>query len=389
MNWHDDYGKDLLGVFGTPQRLLVRGEGCYVWDQDGNRYLDLLAGIAVNSLGHAHPALVDAVSTQVATLAHVSNFFATPPQLELAAKLKKYGGFPSDSKVFFTNSGAESNEAAIKIALRHRPGGRLVAFEGSFHGRTLGSLSITYKTAYREPFAPMTGNASFVPVGDVAALAAELDETVAAVFLETVQGEAGVRPLEPDFLREVERLTRDAGAILAVDEIQTGVGRTGRWLSHEGVLTPDIVTMAKGLAGGVPIGAVITRSSAANLLEPGQHGTTFGGNPLATAAALAVAKEVHSLLPHVVEIGAAWRSALSAIPAVVDVRGEGLLIAVDLDRAAAPVQSALLSAGFITNAVGPTTLRLAPPLIITHEQADSFTRALQGILDTTTEGDRS
>ena len=388
VTWQDDYGRDLVGVFGTPQRLLVRGEGCYVWDADGKRYLDLLAGIAVNALGHAHPALIEALSTQAATLAHVSNFFATLPQLELAAALKKYGDFPDGSKIFFTNSGAEANEAAIKLALRHRPGGRLIALENSFHGRTLGSLSITFKPAYREPFAPMTGNVTFVPANDVDALADALDETVAAVFVEVIQGEAGVRAVDRDYLRTAQRLAHEAGALLVVDEVQTGVGRTGRWLAHEGFLEPDVVTLAKGLAGGVPIGAVIARPSASNLLAPGQHGTTFGGNPLAAAAALAVTREVHALLPHVAELGEAWRADLATVPGVTEVRGEGLLIAVDLDRPAAPVQAALLDAGFITNAVAATTLRLAPPLILTREQADSFTTTLRGILEVPEEGER-
>lgn len=389
MSWQEDYGRDLVGVFGRPQRELVRGEGCYVWDQDGNRYLDLLAGIAVNALGHAHPALVEAVSTQVATLAHVSNFFASPPQLELAAALKKYGDFPEGSKVFFTNSGAEANEAAIKIALRHRPGGRLIALENAFHGRTLGALSITYKSQYREPFEPMTGNTTFVPANDIDALAAELDDTVAAVFMEVIQGEAGVRSLDPDYLTAAQQLAHDAGALLVIDEVQTGVGRTGTWFAHEGIVEPDLVTMAKGLAGGVPIGAVIARPSAADALSPGQHGTTFGGNPLAAAAALAVTREVHALLPHIAELGESWRADLAKVPGVLEVRGAGLLIAVDLDRDAAPVQTALLDAGFITNAVAPQTIRLAPPLIITAEQAAEFTTTLRDVLEAANEGDNS
>lgn len=389
MTWQEDYGRDLVGVFGRPQRELVRGEGCYVWDQDGNRYLDLLAGIAVNALGHAHPAFVEAVSTQVATLAHVSNFFASPPQLELAAALKKYGDFPEGSKVFFTNSGAEANEAAIKIALRHRPGGRLIALENAFHGRTLGALSITYKSQYREPFEPMTGNTTFVPANDIDALAAELDETVAAVFMEVIQGEAGVRSLDPEYLTAAQQLAHNAGALLVIDEVQTGVGRTGTWFAHEGIVEPDLVTMAKGLAGGVPIGAVIARPSAADALSPGQHGTTFGGNPLAAAAALAVTREVHALLPHIAELGESWRADLAKVPGVLEVRGAGLLIAVDLDRDAAPVQAALLDAGLITNAVASQTIRLAPPLIITAEQAAEFTTTLRDVLEAANEGDNS
>ena len=291
--------------------------------------------------------------------------------------------------MFFTNSGAEANEAAIKIALRHRPGGRLIALENAFHGRTLGALSITYKSQYREPFEPMTGNTTFVPANDIDALAAELDETVAAVFMEVIQGEAGVRSLDPEYLTAAQQLAHEAGALLVIDEVQTGVGRTGTWFAHDGIVEPDLVTMAKGLAGGVPIGAVIARPSAADALSPGQHGTTFGGNPLAAAAALAVTREVHALLPHSAELGESWRADLAKVPGVLEVRGAGLLIAVDLDRDAAPVQTALLDAGFITNAVASQTIRLAPPLIITAEQAAEFTTTLRDVLEAANEGDNS
>ncbi len=381
MTWQGDYARDLF-VFGQPQRELVRGEGAYVWDVDGRRYLDLLAGIAVNVLGHAHPAVVQAVSTQIATLGHVSNYFTSPPQLALAAELKKLALAPEDTRVFFANSGTEANEAAIKLALRHRPGGRLLALEGSFHGRTLGALSLTSKEAYRAPYVPMTGNVTFVPAGDIAAARAALDDgDVAAVFLEMIQGEAGVRPLDHDYVRQLAAAARSAGALVVVDEVQTGVGRTGTWLAHEGVITPDVVTMAKGLAGGVPIGAVLARGPVADLLAPGQHGTTFGGNPLATGAGLAVARVVPGLLAHVRALSDRWQRELAAVPGVVQVRGAGLLLGVELDRPSAPVQAALLDAGFITNAVSPTALRLAPPLILTTEQAASFTAALADTLE--------
>jgi acetylornithine aminotransferase len=382
MSWQDDYASHLF-VFGTPLRLLVRGEGPWVWDETGKRYLDLLGGIAVNVLGHAHPAMVAAVEKQVRTLGHVSNFFTSPPQLELARRLLELVHAPEGSRVFLVNSGTEANEAAIKMALRHRPRGRLVALEDSFHGRTLGSLSLTAKAAYREPFEPLHP-VTFVPPGDAAALADALDDDVAAVFVEVIQGEAGVNPLDPAYVRAARDLTRACGALLVVDEVQTGAGRTGEWLAHPATgITPDIVTMAKGLGGGFPIGAVIGYGPTTGLLLPGQHGTTFGGNPLASAVALAVIAEVLPILDDVAALGEWWRAELAAVPGVVEVRGRGLLIGVELDRPSDTVQQSLLDAGFITNNVNPTTLRLAPPLILTRDQAESFTHALAGTLAAT------
>ncbi len=382
MSWQDDYASRLF-VFGTPLRLLVRGEGPWVWDETGKRYLDLLGGIAVNVLGHAHPAVVAAVEKQVRTLGHISNFFTSPPQLELAGRLLELARAPEGSRVFLVNSGTEANEAAIKMALRHRPRGRMVALEDSFHGRTLGSLSLTAKAAYREPFEPLHP-VTFVPPGDVEALAAALDDDVAAVFVEVIQGEAGVRPLDPGYVRAARDLTRASGALLVVDEVQTGAGRTGEWLAHPSTgITPDIVTIAKGLGGGFPIGAVIGYGPTTGLLLPGQHGTTFGGNPLASAVALAVINEVLPLLDHVAALGEWWRAELATVPGVVEVRGRGLLIGVELDRPSGPVQQSLMDAGFITNNVNPTTLRLAPPLILTRDQAESFTQALAGTLAST------
>lgn len=380
MTWQDDYAANLF-VFGTPLRLLVRGEGPWVWDEAGNRYLDLLGGIAVNVLGHAHPAVVAAVTRQAATLGHISNFFTSPPQLELARRLLELADAPSGARVFLVNSGTEANEAAIKMVLRHRPRGRIIALEDSFHGRTLGSLSLTAKAAYREPFEPLPGNVTFVPPGDVAALEAALGDDVAAVFIEIIQGEAGVKALDHDYVRAVRELTRAHGALLVVDEVQTGAGRTGRWLAHTATgITPDVVTMAKGLGGGFPIGAVIAHGPAADLLTPGQHGTTFGGNPVAAAAALAVIDEVLPMLDDVAALGEWWREELAKVPGVVAVRGLGLLIGIELDRPSAPVQLQLLEAGFITNNVNATTLRLAPPFIVTRDQAKSFNQALAGIL---------
>jgi len=381
------YNRSLMGVFGTPQRVLVRGQGCLVWDADGKEYLDLLGGIAVNALGHAHPLLTSVVSSQLATLGHVSNFFTSPTQIALAEKLLALSGAPKGSKVFFANSGTEANEAAFKLARRNagtagKPRTRIIALENSFHGRTMGALALTWKPAYREPFEPLPGGVEWVPAGDADALRAAIDDTVAAVFIEPIQGEAGVRGYPEGYLETARELTREHGALLVFDEVQTGIGRTGKWFASEGVL-PDAMTLAKGLGGGLPIGALITFGEAAStLLTAGQHGTTFGGNPVATAAALATLHTIESqeLLRHVTETGEAVRAALAALDAVTEVRGQGLLIGFDLDADVAPafVQRAL-EAGFIVNAPGPRTIRLAPPLIVTAQQLQRFVDAVPAI----------
>ncbi|GAA3695184.1 acetylornithine transaminase [Arthrobacter ginkgonis] len=381
------YNRSLMGVFGTPQRVLVRGQGCLVWDADGKEYLDLLGGIAVNALGHAHPLLTSVVSSQLATLGHVSNFFTSPTQIALAEKLLALSGAPKGSRVFFANSGTEANEAAFKLARRNagtaeKPRTRIIALENSFHGRTMGALALTWKPAYREPFEPLPGGVEWVPAGDADALRAAIDDTVAAVFIEPIQGEAGVRGYPEGYLETARELTREHGALLVFDEVQTGIGRTGKWFASEGVL-PDAMTLAKGLGGGLPIGALITFGEAAStLLTAGQHGTTFGGNPVATAAALATLHTIESqdLLRHVTETGEAVRAALAALDAVTEVRGEGLLVGFDLDADVAPafVQRAL-EAGFIVNAPGPRTVRLAPPLIVTAQQLQRFVDAVPAI----------
>ncbi|WP_422936202.1 acetylornithine transaminase [Sinomonas sp. P47F7] len=394
--WLARYSNSLMGVFGTPQRVLVRGQGCYVWDADGKQYLDLLGGIAVNALGHAHPFVTSVISSQLATLGHVSNFFTSPTQVALAEKLLEIAHAPSGSKVFFANSGTEANEAAFKLARRNNDGGRrtkIVALEGAFHGRTMGALALTAKKAYREPFAPLPEGVVHIPFGDLDALKAEIDETTQALFLEPIQGEAGVIPLPAGYLAEARRLTHEAGALLIMDEVQTGVGRTGSWFAIEGSgVVPDAMSLAKGLGGGFPIGALITFGAENSaLLTAGQHGTTFGGNPVATAAALATLHtiETQGVLANVRAVGEHLRAGLSALPEVVAVRGSGLLIGFDLAlpagvpegaNFAAAVVDAGLSAGFIVNAPGPRTLRLAPPLILTAEQADTFLAALPQLI---------
>jgi acetylornithine aminotransferase len=387
-DFQERYAAALMNTFGAPKRVLVRGEGAHVWDAEGHELVDLLGGIAVNALGHGHPALVEAITRQLQTLGHISNFFASGPQIELAEKLLDLVGAPG--KVFFTNSGTEANEAAFKITRRT---GRthLVAAADSFHGRTMGALALTSKAAYREPFEPLPGEVTFVPYGDTDALAAAVTDRTAAVVLEPLQGEAGVNVPPPGYLATARRISREHGALLWLDEIQTGMGRTGSWFAAAGdpEVAPDIVTVAKGLAGGFPIGACIAVGAAADMLQPGNHGTTFGGNPVACAAALAVIDTIdrEHLLERASVLGQKLRDGLAADPRVVAVRGEGLLIGLDLSEPrSAAVAAAALDAGFIVNNPTPDRIRLAPPLVLTDEDASAFLAAWPGILDTAYEG---
>jgi acetylornithine/N-succinyldiaminopimelate aminotransferase len=385
--WLDRYAQSVMATYGRPQRVLVRGEGCWVWDADGRRYLDLLGGIATTSLGHAHPLLVSTVTAQLATLGHVSNFFATAPQVALAERLLEILEAPPGAAVFFCNSGGEANEAAFKMS-RRTGRTRLVAAEGAFHGRTMGALALTHKPAYREPFAPLPGDVTHVPYGDVDALRAAVDDTVAAVVLEPIQGEAGVRPAPEGYLQAAREVTSAHDALLVLDEVQTGIGRTGAWFAHSRHgIRPDVVTVAKGLGAGIPIGAAIALNErAASLLGAGQHATTYGGNPVSSAAGLAVlhAIERDDLLANVRRVGSRLCDGILDLghPLVDSVRGEGLLLAVALSAPlAADVAEAALDRGFIVNAVTPDAVRLAPALVLTAEQADSFVAALPGILD--------
>lgn len=380
--WTERYQGAVMNTFGTPMTVLVRGEGSHVWDADGNKYLDLLAGIAVNALGHAHPAIVEAVTTQLTTLGHTSNFFATEPQVRLAEKLVELVGH--DARVFFTNSGAEANEAAFKVT-RRTGRTRIVVAEGSFHGRTMGALALTSKEAYRAPFEPLPGDISWVPYGDAAALEAAVDDTVAAVLVEPIQGEAGVVVPPEGYLQAAREITSRHGALLWLDEVQSGMGRTGAWFAYEesGVV-PDLVTLAKGLGGGIPIGACIAVGDAATLLQPGNHGTTYGGNAVATAASLAVIEtiETEGLLQHVVTIGDQLRRGLADHPLVAEVTGRGLLIGVVLRQPlAAEAQKAAFVAGLILNNATPERLRLAPPLILSEAEAADAVTVLRGVLD--------
>ncbi|MEU9012535.1 acetylornithine transaminase [Streptomyces sp. NPDC048479] len=375
----------MMDNYGTPPLALVRGEGSTVWDESGRAYLDFTGGIAVNTLGHAHPTVVSAVSAQIARLGHVSNLYVAEPPVALAEQLLRLMGRPG--RVFFSNSGTEAVEAAFKIARRTgRP--RLVATRGGFHGRTMGALALTGQPAKRGPFLPLPGEVSHVPFGDAAVLRAAVTEETAAVFIEPVQGEAGVLPAPEGYLRAAREITRATGTLLVLDEVQTGIGRTGRWFAHQAVegADPDVVTLAKGLGGGLPIGATVAFGAAADLLTPGQHGSTFGGNPVACAAGIAVLEtiETEGLLAHVARVGERLRCGVEGLkhPLVSHVRGAGLLLGVVLTEPVAPrVQKAAQDAGFLVNATGPTTVRLAPALTVRETQVDELIAALPGILD--------
>jgi len=379
--WKQRYAGALMNTFGQPRLALVRGEGAHVWDEDGREYVDFFGGIAVNSLGHAHPALVEAVTAQLSTLGHVSNFFTSAPQVELAERLLDL--VDGNGRVFLSNSGTEANEAALKLT-RRTGRTRLVAMEGSFHGRTMGALALTSKAAYREPFEPLPGDVTFVPYGDADALAAAVDDSTAAVVVEPLQGEAGVIVPPAGFLAAAREVTTRHGALLWVDEVQTGVGRTGAWLAHtESGVVPDLVTLAKGLGGGVPIGATIGIGAAATLLEPGNHGTTFGGNPVACAAALAVMDtiEQEGLLEAAIVRGDQLRAILTSADQVTGVEGRGLLLGAQLaEETAAAAVARGQERGFLLNNTGPARLRFAPPLTITERDVSALGDAWTDIL---------
>ncbi|MGW4225652.1 acetylornithine transaminase [Streptomyces bauhiniae] len=382
----------LMNNYGTPRLPLVRGEGTAVWDADGKRYLDFVGGIAVNALGHAHPAVVRAVSEQIGTLGHVSNLFVAEPPVALAERLLRL--FGRDGKVFFCNSGAEANEGALKIG---RLTGRthMVATDGGFHGRTMGALALTGQPAKQEPFRPLPGDVTHVPYGDPQALAAAVTPDTAMVIIEPIQGENGVVVPPPGYLKAARAITAATGALLVLDEVQTGVGRTGDWFAyqaHEGVL-PDVVTLAKGLGGGLPLGATLAFGRAADLLRPGQHGTTFGGNPVACAAGLAVLDTIEDedLLANTKRQSEALRAGTEALdhPLVDHVRGAGLLLGIVLTGPhASQAQTAAQEAGFLVNAPAPDVVRLMPPLNLRDDEVDAFLQALPGILDASTEDGR-
>jgi acetylornithine/N-succinyldiaminopimelate aminotransferase len=372
----------MMDNYGTPPLALVKGEGAVLTDEQGKQYLDLLGGIAVNALGHAHPAVVAAVSQQIATLGHVSNLYVAEPPVALAELLLALAGRPG--RVLFCNSGAEANETAFKLS---RLTGRthVVSTHGGFHGRTMGALSLTGQPAKADPFRPLPGEVTHIEYGDAGALKDAVTDETAMVILEPIQGENGVVPPPPGYLAAAREICTGKGALLVLDEVQTGVGRTGHWFAHQADgVEPDIITLAKGLGGGLPIGACMAFGPAAELLTPGSHGTTFGGNPVACAAGLAVIRTIagEGLLDHVKRVGEQLRRGIEGLqhPLVNGVRGAGLLLGIVLNQSEAPrLAAALKEAGFLVNAAQPDVIRLAPPLIISAEQADALISALDGI----------
>jgi acetylornithine/N-succinyldiaminopimelate aminotransferase len=378
------WSASLMDNYGTPPLALVKGEGAVLTDEAGKRYVDLLGGIAVNALGHAHPAVVAAVSQQIATLGHVSNLYVAEPPVALAELLLALAGRPG--RVLFCNSGAEANEAAFKLS---RLTGRthVVSTQGGFHGRTMGALALTGQPAKVDPFRPLPGDVTHIPYGDSEALRSAVTGRTAMVILEPIQGENGVIVPPPGYLTAARDICTANGALLVLDEVQTGVGRTGHWFAHQADgVEPDVVTLAKGLGGGLPIGACIAFGPSAELFRPGSHGTTFGGNPVSCAAALAVIRTIagEGLLDNVKRVGEQIRRGVEGLnhPLVAGVRGAGLLLGVVLTQpVSAPVTAGLREAGFLVNPIQPDVVRLAPPLILTTEQADAFLAALPAVLD--------
>jgi acetylornithine aminotransferase len=360
--------------YGSPSIALVKGKGLVVTDADGKQYLDFLGGIATNILGHAHPAIVKAVSKQVSILSHVSNFYVHPNAVELAEKLASMTGDKS-AKVFFCQSGAEANEAALKLS-RRTGKVRVVAAQGAFHGRTMGALSLTGQPSKREPFLPLVKGVKHVPYGDIEAMRKAVNKKTAMVIIEPIMGEAGVIVPPADYLQELRALCDAKGALLVIDAVQTGMGRTGDWFGYEySGITPDVITLAKGLGGGLPLGAMIALGKAADLFQPGDHGSTFGGNPVTTSAGLAAIKFIESqkLLKKVEKRGAFLMQELALIPGVAEVRGAGLLLGIELENLkSSDVASALQKEGVLVNAANPTTIRLAPALIVTDVQIKKF-----------------
>jgi acetylornithine/N-succinyldiaminopimelate aminotransferase len=380
----------MMNNYGTPPVALASGDGAVVTDVDGKTYLDLLGGIAVNVLGHRHPAVIEAVTHQMSTLGHTSNLYITEPGVALAEELVVLLSPDTPARVFFCNSGAEANEAAFKLS-RLTGRTKLVAAQGAFHGRTMGALALTGQPGKQAPFEPLPGEVTHVPYGDTDALAAAVGDDIAAVFLEPIMGEGGVVVPPEGYLAAARDITARHGALLVLDEVQTGMGRTGTFFAHQhDGITPDVVTMAKGLGGGLPIGACLAVGPAADLLMPGLHGSTFGGNPVCAAAALAVLRVLaaEDLVRHAAMLGKSVRHGIEALshPLIDHVRGRGLLWGIALTAPRAKeAEAAAREAGFLVNAAAPDVIRLAPPLIITEAQIDEFIAALPGVLDTAAE----
>ena len=391
MTWQQRWPAAMMSNYGAPQVMLTRGKGSRVWDIDGNEYVDLIAGIAVNALGHGDPRITDAITEQLNTLGHVSNLYASEPGLQLAEKLVELTGNTS-ARVFFCNSGAEANEAAFKMT-RLTGRTKVVVAEGSFHGRTMGSLALTAQPGKADPFRPLPGDVTVVPFGDAEALEQAVDSSTAAVVLEPIQGEGGVIVPPPGYLQAARRITSAHGALLVLDEVQSGIGRTGTWFAYQWEdVTPDVITLAKGLAGGIPIGAVIGVGDAASLFRPGMHGSTFGGNPISSRAALAVigAIEEDDLLERVTAAGEKLAASVqqAAGDAVTEVRGKGLLRAAALNAvASADMERALRANGVLANPVSPSAIRMAPALTITDadidDAAEAWSKSLHAVMNGT------
>ncbi|TWP46535.1 acetylornithine transaminase [Lentzea tibetensis] len=367
----------MMDNYGTPSLALERGEGAYVWDTDGNRYLDLLTGIAVNALGHAHPAIVEAVTRQISTIGHTSNLYVNEPALALAERLLDLSGVDGDGRVFFCNSGAEANEAALKMS-RRTGRTKIVATDGAFHGRTMGALSLTGQPGKKTPFEPLVPGVVHIPFGDVDALEAAIDDDTAAFFVEPIQGEQGVVVPPAGYLQAARAITQQHGALLVLDEVQTGIGRLGTWFAFQQAgIVPDVMTLAKGIGGGLPLGATIGFGDAAHLFEPGHHGTTFGGNPVCCAAALAVLDTIaaEGLLEHASAVGKEIATGVEALghPQISGVRGAGLLLGITLREAvSAKAAAAAQQAGYLINPIQPDVIRLAPPLVLDEADAHRF-----------------
>ena len=368
------WNRSLQNNYGKPSITLVKGKGVLVTDADGKTYMDFLGGIATNILGHAHPAIVKAVTNQVSVLSHVSNFYAHPNAIALAEKLTKMTG-DKNAKVFFCQSGAEANEAALKLS-RRTGKVRIVAAQGAFHGRTMGALSLTGQPSKREPFLPLIKGIKHVPFGDIDAMRKAVSKKTAMVIIEPIMGEAGVIVPPADYLQELRKLCDKNGALLVIDAVQTGMGRTGDWFGYEySGIKPDVITLAKGLGGGLPLGAMIAFGKAADLFQPGDHGSTFGGNPVTTAAGLAAIEFIESkkILGKVEKQGAHLIQEIALIPGVKEVRGAGLLLGIELESLkASDVSDAMREAGVLVNAANATTIRIAPALIVTDAQITKF-----------------
>ena len=374
-----------MPVFGAPAVMFEKGLGTELWDSDGKRYLDFLSGIAVVSLGHSNPVVADAISQQLSKLLHVSNFFANPAATQAAIAINElmFEASGAEGQVFLCNSGAEANEAALKLSRRSGKV-RIVAAQGAFHGRTMGALSLTGQPAKREPFLPLVKGVKHVPFGDIEAMRKAVTKKTAMVIIEPIMGEAGVIVPPADYLRELRALCDAKGALLVIDAVQTGMGRTGDWFGYEySGITPDVITLAKGLGGGLPLGAMIALGKAADLFQPGDHGSTFGGNPVTTAAGLAAIKfiETQKILKKVEKQGVYLMQELAVIPGVAEVRGAGLLLGIELEtKKASDVAVALQNEGVLVNAANPTTIRLAPALIVTDAQLKKFVSIFKKVM---------